>query len=78
ESVKKPLMYYDNNIIGTLTLLQVMNAHGCKKLVFSSSATVYGWPKEVPCTEDFPLSAANPYGRTKLMIEEICRDIYAS
>ncbi|KAG6633922.1 hypothetical protein CIPAW_12G082100 [Carya illinoinensis] len=55
-----------------------MAAHGCKKLVFSSSATVYGWPKEVPCTEEFPLSAANPYGRTKLFIEEICRDIYQS
>ncbi|KVH95309.1 NAD-dependent epimerase/dehydratase [Cynara cardunculus var. scolymus] len=83
ESVKNPLIYYDNNIIGTLILLEVMNAHGCKKLVFSSSATVYGWPKEVPCTEEFPLSAANPYGRTKneplqLMIEEICQDIYAS
>ncbi|CAH1429074.1 unnamed protein product [Lactuca virosa] len=78
ESVQKPLMYYDNNVVGTLTLLEVMNAHGCKKIVFSSSATVYGWPKEVPCTEDFPLSAANPYGRTKLMIEDIFRDIYAS
>ncbi|KAI3792627.1 hypothetical protein L2E82_06513 [Cichorium intybus] len=78
ESVQKPLMYYNNNIIGTLTLLQVMAAYGCKKLVFSSSATVYGSPKEVPCTEEFPLSAVNPYGRTKLMIEEICRDIYAS
>ncbi|KAF6146081.1 hypothetical protein GIB67_033440 [Kingdonia uniflora] len=78
ESVQKPLMYYNNNIIGTVNLLEVMAAHGCKKLVFSSSATVYGWPKEVPCTENFPLSAANPYGRTKLFIEEICRDIYSS
>ncbi|KAK3013971.1 hypothetical protein RJ639_008131 [Escallonia herrerae] len=78
ESVQKPLMYYDNNLIGTIVLLEVMAAHGCKKLVFSSSATVYGWPKEVPCTEEFPLSAANPYGRTKLFIEEICRDIYQS
>lgn len=78
ESVQKPLMYYDNNVVGTLILLEVMNAHNCKKIVFSSSATVYGWPKEVPCTEDFPLSAANPYGRTKLMIEDIFRDIYAS
>ncbi|KAK1424976.1 hypothetical protein QVD17_20318 [Tagetes erecta] len=78
ESVQKPLMYYDNNVVGTLTLLEVMAAHGCKKIVFSSSATVYGWPKVVPCTEDFPLSAANPYGRTKLMIEDIFRDIYAS
>lgn len=75
ESVEKPLMYYDNNLIGTITLLEVMAAHGCKRLVFSSSATVYGWPKEVPCTEEFPLKAANPYGRTKLYIEEICRDV---
>ncbi|XP_076919586.1 UDP-glucose 4-epimerase GEPI48-like [Bidens hawaiensis] len=78
ESVQKPLTYYNNNIIGTITLLEVMAAYGCKKLVFSSSATVYGWPKELPCTEEFPLSAANPYGRTKLMIEEMCRDVYAS
>ncbi|KAF3792392.1 UDP-glucose 4-epimerase [Nymphaea thermarum] len=76
ESVQKPLMYYNNNLIGTITLLEVMVAHGCKKLVFSSSATVYGWPKEVPCTEESPLCAMNPYGRTKLVIEEICRDIY--
>lgn len=75
ESVQKPLMYYDNNLIGTITLLEVMAAHGCKKLVFSSSATVYGWPKTVPCTEEFPLCAMNPYGRTKLIIEEICRDV---
>ncbi|KAJ8451127.1 hypothetical protein Cgig2_026936 [Carnegiea gigantea] len=65
ESVQKPLLYYNNNLISTVTLLQVMAAHGCKMLVFSSSATVYGWPKEVPCTEESPLSAANPYGRTK-------------
>lgn len=78
ESVQKPLLYYDNNLIGTITLLKVMATHGCKRLVFSSSATVYGWPKEVPCTEEFPLSAANPYGRTKLTIEEICRDVYCS
>ncbi|KAL5174373.1 UDP-glucose 4-epimerase GEPI48 [Glycine soja] len=76
ESVKKPLLYFDNNLIGTIVLFEVMAAHGCKKLVFSSSATVYGWPKEVPCTEEFPLSATNPYGRTKLFIEEICRDIH--
>ncbi|KAK9275765.1 hypothetical protein L1049_023034 [Liquidambar formosana] len=78
ESVQKPLLYYNNNLIGTIVLLEVMAAHGCKKLVFSSSATVYGWPKEVPCTEEFPLSATNPYGQTKLFIEEICRDIYRS
>lgn len=78
ESVQKPLLYYDNNLIGTINLLEVMAAHGCKNLVFSSSATVYGWPKEVPCTEEFPLEATNPYGRTKLFIEEICRDIHCS
>ncbi|GLT90759.1 hypothetical protein SLE2022_086770 [Rubroshorea leprosula] len=78
ESVQKPLLYFNNNLIGTITLLEVMADHGCKNLVFSSSATVYGWPKEVPCTEEFPLSAANPYGRTKLFIEEICRDIHCS
>ncbi|KAJ1438072.1 UDP-glucose 4-epimerase [Sesbania bispinosa] len=76
ESVQKPLLYFDNNLIGSITLFEVMAAHGCKKLVFSSSATVYGWPKQVPCTEEFPLSAANPYGRTKLIIEEMCRDFY--
>ncbi|KAL0285531.1 UNVERIFIED_CONTAM: UDP-glucose 4-epimerase GEPI48 [Sesamum radiatum] len=65
ESVQKPLMYYDNNLIGTIVLLEVMAAHGCKNLVFSSSATVYGWPKTVPCTEEFPIGATNPYGRTK-------------
>ncbi|XP_012486651.1 UDP-glucose 4-epimerase GEPI48 [Gossypium raimondii] len=78
ESVHKPLLYYDNNLIGTITLLETMAAHGCKNLVFSSSATVYGWPKEVPCTEEFPLAAANPYGRTKLFIEEICQDLRRS
>ncbi|XP_073051952.1 UDP-glucose 4-epimerase GEPI48-like isoform X2 [Primulina eburnea] len=65
ESVQKPLLYYDNNLIGMIVLLEVMAAHGCKKLVFSSSATVYGWPKVVPCTEESPISATNPYGRTK-------------
>ncbi|GLJ38952.1 hypothetical protein SUGI_0794090 [Cryptomeria japonica] len=76
ESVAKPLLYYNNNIVGTLNLLEIMTAHNCKKLVFSSSATVYGQPNEVPCTEDFPLCAMNPYGRTKLFIEEICRDAH--
>jgi UDP-glucose 4-epimerase len=75
ESVAKPLLYYNNNLIATITLLEVMAAHGCKKLVFSSSATVYGWPKEVPCTEESPLSGMSPYGRTKLFIEDICRDV---
>ncbi|KAK9698451.1 hypothetical protein RND81_08G105300 [Saponaria officinalis] len=78
ESVQKPLLYYNNNIIGTVNLLEVMSAYGCKMLVFSSSATVYGCPKEVPCTEEFPLSAANPYGRTKIFIEELCRDVQRS
>ncbi|KAG6391450.1 hypothetical protein SASPL_149204 [Salvia splendens] len=78
ESVQKPLLYYNNNLIGTIVLLEVMAAHGCKRLVFSSSATVYGSPKTVPCTEEFPISALNPYGRTKLFIEEICRDLYQS
>ncbi|KAK2664296.1 hypothetical protein Ddye_002870 [Dipteronia dyeriana] len=67
ESVQKPLLYYDNNLIGTIILLEVMAAHGCKNLVFSSSATVYGWPKEVPCTEEFSLQATNPYGQTKIL-----------
>lgn len=74
ESVKIPLSYYHNNITGTLILCEVMGKHGVKNLVFSSSATVYGDPATVPITEDFPLGATNPYGRTKLMIEEILRD----
>uniref|UniRef100_A0ACD5YIY7 Uncharacterized protein n=1 Tax=Avena sativa TaxID=4498 RepID=A0ACD5YIY7_AVESA len=78
ESVQKPLLYYDHNILGTINLLKVMAAHGCKKLVFSSSAAVYGSPKNSPCTEEFPLTPHNPYGRTKLIAEEICRDIYRS
>ncbi|CAN1300117.1 UDP-glucose 4-epimerase 2 [Linum perenne] len=76
QSVEKPLLYYSNNITGTLHLLEVMTAYDCKNLVFSSSATVYGCPKEVPCTEEYPISAVNPYGRTKLYVEEILRDIY--
>ncbi|KAE8664638.1 UDP-glucose 4-epimerase 1 [Hibiscus syriacus] len=75
ESMEKPLMYYNNNIIGAITLLEVMDAHGCKSLIVSSSATVYGWPKEVPCREDFPVDAINPYGRTKPVVEEMCRDV---
>ena len=74
ESSEKPLMYYDNNLISTLSLLSVMEAHNVKKLVFSSSATVYGDPNKLPITEDMPLSATNPYGRTKLFIEEMLRD----
>lgn len=75
ESVEKPLAYYHNNITGTLHLCEVMQAAGVRNLVFSSSATVYGDPESVPIKEDFPLSATNPYGRTKLFIEEILRDL---
>ena len=76
ESVAKPLAYYRNNITGTLTLLKVMAAHGVRTIVFSSSATVYGDPATVPIREDFPLSATNPYGQTKLMNEQILRDLH--
>ena len=75
ESVAQPLRYYDNNISGSLTLFEVMAESGVKTLVFSSSATVYGDPHTVPIREDFPLSATNPYGRSKLMLEDILRDI---
>jgi len=78
ESVKTPLRYYYNNITGTLNLCKVMQNYGVKKMVFSSSATVYGMPKRMPISEDFPLQATNPYGRTKLMIEKILRDLYVS
>lgn len=75
ESVAMPLTYYDNNLGGTFSLCQAMAAAGVKNLVFSSSATVYGDPASVPIREDFPLSATNPYGRSKLFIEEILRDL---
>ncbi|MCD6705809.1 MAG: UDP-glucose 4-epimerase GalE [Thiobacillus sp.] len=75
ESVEKPLLYYDNNIAGSIALFEEMTAAGVKSVVFSSSATVYGDPETVPITEDFPLSATNPYGRSKLFIEEMLRDI---
>ena len=78
ESIKIPILYYHNNITGTLVLCEVMKRYNVKKLVFSSSATVYGMPKTVPISEDFPLNVTNPYGRTKLMIEKILQDIYAS
>ena len=78
ESVEKPLKYYDDNINGTLVLLEVMKENSCKKIVFSSSATVYGDPQTTPIKEDFPLSATNPYGKSKLFIEEILRDVYTS
>jgi UDP-glucose 4-epimerase len=75
ESVEQPLRYYDNNVNGSLVLFQTMAKFGVKTLVFSSSATVYGDPATVPILEDFPLSATNPYGRSKLMIEEMLRDL---
>lgn len=75
ESTQKPLLYFDNNVYGSIVLFQVMAEANVKTLVFSSSATVYGDPASVPIKEDFPLSATNPYGRTKLMIEDILRDI---
>jgi UDP-glucose 4-epimerase len=78
ESVAMPLTYFHNNITGTLNLLSVMTQTGPKNIVFSSSATVYGDPATLPITEDFALSAANPYGRTKLMIEEILGDLFHS
>ena len=78
ESVSKPIMYYRNNIDSTLSLLEVMSEFDVKKIVFSSSATVYGNPKSLPIKEDFPLSTTNPYGSTKLMIEDILRDLYIS
>ena len=75
ESVSIPLKYYHNNITGTLVLLEAMGQAGVKRLVFSSSATVYGMAETVPLREEYPLSATNPYGKTKLMIEEILRDL---
>ena len=78
ESVAKPLMYYRNNLDSTISLLEVMNEFDVKKIAFSSSATVYGKPKSLPIKEDFELSTTNPYGSTKLMIEDILRDLYVS
>ena len=78
ESIKQPLRYYDCNVAGTVTLCEAMAEKGLKTLIFSSSATVYGDPASVPIREDFPTSATNPYGRSKLMIEEILADIYKS
>ena len=78
ESVANPLQYYANNLESTLTLCKVMATHNVKKLVFSSSATVYGDPERVPISEDFPLHATNPYGQTKLMIEQMMQDLVAS
>ncbi len=79
ESVEKPMLYYQNNVGGTLNLCEVMDVHDVKNLVFSSSCTVYGDPATVPITEDFPIGATtNPYGRSKFMIEEILRDLYVA
>ncbi len=78
ESVLVPLRYYQNNISGTVVLCEAMARNGVKKIVFSSSATVYGDPHTVPITEEFPTGATNPYGRSKLFIEEILRDLYVS
>ena len=78
ESVAEPLRYYHNNVTGTLTLCRAMARHGVKRLVFSSSATVYGEPDYVPIPEDAALAPANPYGRTKLVMEEILRDLHRS
>ena len=78
ESVAEPLRYYQNNITGTLVLCEVMQKQGVNHIVFSSSATVYGDPASVPITEDFPLQATNPYGRTKLMMESILSDLNAA
>lgn len=78
ESVKKPLMYYDNNLISTISLLEVMQLNNVKKIVFSSSATVYGLTDKVPMNEELPTGAINPYGQTKVFIEHILRDIYNS
>lgn len=78
ESVREPIMYYDNNLQNTIALLEVMNEFGVKKIVFSSSATVYGVATEMPLREGMPLGAINPYGKTKLFIEEILRDLYVA
>ena len=75
ESVEQPIRYYQNNLESTLSLLAVMKQHDVRTLVFSSSATVYGIPASLPLTENLPLSATNPYGRTKLMIEQILEDV---
>jgi UDP-glucose 4-epimerase len=76
ESVEKPLHYYYNNVTGTIRLCEVMHEHNVKNIVFSSSATVYGDPKEVPITEDFPLKPTNPYGHSKLMVEQVLSDLH--
>jgi len=76
ESVEQPLRYYQNNVTGTLNLLDAMQKHDVKQLVFSSSATVYGDPARLPIDETFPLSVTNPYGRSKLIVEDMLRDVW--
>ena len=78
ESVQKPGLYYYNNLVSTLNLVELMGKYNAKRIVFSSSATVYGMPKTVPINEDFPLSTTNPYGETKLMIERILKDVWVA
>jgi UDP-glucose 4-epimerase len=78
ESVAQPVRYYDNNVTGSLTLFEVMAEHDCKSVIFSSSATVYGDPHTTPILENFPVSTTNPYGASKLMVENILRDVYVS
>jgi UDP-glucose 4-epimerase len=78
SSTSIPLEYYDSNVGGALSIIKIMKSTNCRTFIFSSSATVYGKPHKVPIKEDFPLSATNPYGRTKLIIEELLRDIYTS
>ncbi|KAL2235200.1 bifunctional UDP-glucose 4-epimerase and UDP-xylose 4-epimerase 1-like [Sesamum indicum] len=78
ESVAHPMRYFDNNLVGSINLYRIMAKYNCKKLVFSSSATVYGQPNKIPCVEDFELKAMNPYGRTKLFLEQIAQDIQTS
>ncbi|MBQ8310057.1 MAG: NAD-dependent epimerase/dehydratase family protein, partial [Clostridia bacterium] len=78
ESVAKPGLYYYNNLVSTLNLVDLLGKYDAKRIVFSSSATVYGMPKTVPICEDFPLSTTNPYGETKLMIERILKDLWVS
>jgi len=78
ESVAKPMRYYSNNIVGTVVLVEVMEKHNCRSIIFSSSATVYGEPAVTPCTEESPTSALNPYGRTKLFIEHILTDLQSA
>lgn len=78
ESVERPILYYENNVLGSLNLFELMGEFGVKRIVFSSSATVYGVPERVPIDESFSLSQTNPYGRTKFMIEEILRDVFVS